>query len=993
MADPRRAEIARAILAVRRGAPDDALSILRSVVIRHPGDARARRLLAQVLALEDRLPEAVQELEEAHGLLPDDGETTYALATAYLRRAGEDGPGAADDLARAATSFQALMDARPSAATAVLIGRSYLDYRHHDEAREWLERARALDPGAVRSSYYLGKVVLSTTGYEGLEEAAGHFRRELEVQPEDPLSSLYLGLALTELRRCDEAVPALERATANPLTALDAYRFLGKCHLAEATPEGDRKARVELERALEIASHSGRTRQLESVHYQLGVALRRLGDPAAAEHFEAAERLSGHLVDADRANLDTYLSEGLVTEPPAELLPLAIEGLEALAALGPERRAALRPRLDRDAARAYANLGTLAARDGRPVPATRLFKAAAALDPALDGLDRNLGLTAFQARRWEVAAEALERVLRSAPDDLEALRALALTEVNRERYDAAADLLATDPDRASDPSLQYAYALSLVRSGRDSEAAEAFERLFREHPDWPELHVLLGQAKAQQGDFPGAVETLEHALELRSDVADAHFTLGEIRMRQGELDAAIAAFEAELAVHPGALPARYQLAVALDLAEPLGRRLAPARRGAPPAPRLRRRPLPPGQDPARPGPGRGGEEPPAGRRLGGAGGPEHPLPARPRPPAPRRDRRGEGRARALPGAEGGGAGGDAVRVAAVLLLVVLAAAPALAQGDPPAALRAAVAELEAGRPAQAEAGLRAHLAERPDDPLAHDLLGVVLGRLGRAEEAASHFTRAIDGGLTAARGHLARLHLLQGREAEALDQLRRAAAEDPAALERDLALKLAVAELAEGREESAGRAEALLRSVIERHDSAQALLLLARLQLSRGETGAALGALDRAKTLAPNAREVLDADARAAFDADDLPRALTALDALARMHPEVPEYPYRLGLAQMRAGDVQSAVAALEHARGSIRPGSRSTSPSASPRTPRAASTRPARRSRAPCATSRRTSSPWEGCPRASSASTGSTKPSASPGALWRPTRTRPRPT
>lgn len=565
VADPRRAEIARAILAVRRGRADDALPILRSVVVRHPGDARARRLLAQVLALSDRLPEAVQELEEAHALVPDDGETTFALATAHLRLTTDGG------LARAGELFERLIEERPGAATAVLVGRSYLDYRHHDEARAWLERALALDPRAVRASYYLGKLVLSSAGYEGLERAAGHFRRELEVQPGDPVSSLYLGLALAELRRCDEATAPLERATGNPLTALDAHRFLGKCHLAEGDPERDRRARDELEAALEIASESGRTRQLESVHYQLGVALRRLGDPAADEHFAAAERLSGHLVETDRANLETYLSEGLVTEPPAELLPLALEGLEALSALGPARRAELRLRIDREAARAYANLGALAMRDSRPGPATRHFEAAAGHDPSLPGLDRNLGMAAFRAQRWELAAEALTRVVASDPSgpggDLEARRALALAHVNLDEYEAAAAVLVDDAGRAGDPSLQYAYALALVRSERTDEAAAAFERLLREHPEWAELHVLLGQAKAKAGDFPGARETLRHALGLRADVPEAWFTLGEIHLRQGELDEAIAAFEAELAHTPGALQARYQLAVALDLAD------------------------------------------------------------------------------------------------------------------------------------------------------------------------------------------------------------------------------------------------------------------------------------------------------------------------------------------------------------------------------------------------------------------------------------------
>lgn len=241
--------------------------------------------------------------------------------------------------------------------------------------------------------------------------------------------------------------------------------------------------------------------------------------------------------------------------------------------------------------------------------------------------------------------------------------------------------------------------------------------------------------------------------------------------------------------------------------------------------------------------------------------------------------------------------------------------PTIAQQEPPAdpsEIAAAGEALAAGRLEEAERRLRARLETDGDDPVIHDLLGMTLGRMGRHAEAEGHFVRAIEGGLPLARPHLARLYLLQERDAEAIEQLRRFAETDPDGLERDLALKLAIAELAAGENRSA---ESRLRSIAERHESAQALVLLARLQLSRGEAEAALGTLDRAREVAPNAREVLDLEARAAFDADRLPRALTALDALARMHPAVPEYPYRLGLAQMKIGDVQGAVAALEGAR------------------------------------------------------------------------------
>lgn len=561
IAEPRRADVARALLAIRRGRAAEALPILRGVAARYPDDTRSRRLLAHALFLEGRLPEAVEELEEALGSAPGDGELVYALATAHLRL------GEPRSRERAAELFERLAAERQGAPTAVLIGRSYLDHRHHDEARAWLERALAIDPAARRAAYYLGKVVLQAQGYDGLEGAAAHFRQELETAPLDPLASLYLGIVLAEMRRCDEALVPLEQAVAEPMTALDALRFVAKCRLAAGGDANDRQARTALEQALEIARRSGRTRQLESVHYQLGIALRRLGEPeGAAEHFAAAERLSSDLVDEERAELAEFFGAGPGGEPAGEAMAVTDPVLEAVASLDEEARRELRRWLEQEIARAYANLGTLASRDGRPDAAAELLTAAGAHDPALPGLDRNLGLAAFAARRYELAAQALGRVHAADPSDADVGRALALAHLNLESYEEAARHLAADPARTGDPALQYAYALALVRSGRAEEAAAAYETLFRDHPDWPELHVLLGQARAQQGDFPGAVAALERALALRQDVPEAHATLGEIHLRRGELDAAIAAFEAELAHTPDAVPVRYQLAVALDLA-------------------------------------------------------------------------------------------------------------------------------------------------------------------------------------------------------------------------------------------------------------------------------------------------------------------------------------------------------------------------------------------------------------------------------------------
>jgi len=79
------AQQALAMVDLQLGDHEAALPILTRLVAAHPKDTARRRLLAQALIANRQPEEAVQALEEAHGVAPDDAETTFALATGYLR--------------------------------------------------------------------------------------------------------------------------------------------------------------------------------------------------------------------------------------------------------------------------------------------------------------------------------------------------------------------------------------------------------------------------------------------------------------------------------------------------------------------------------------------------------------------------------------------------------------------------------------------------------------------------------------------------------------------------------------------------------------------------------------------------------------------------------------------------------------------------------------------------------------------------------------------
>jgi tetratricopeptide (TPR) repeat protein len=134
----------------------------------------------------------------------------------------------------------------------------------------------------------------------------------------------------------------------------------------------------------------------------------------------------------------------------------------------------------------------------------------------------------------------------------------------------------------------------------------------------------------------------------------------------------------------------------------------------------------------------------------------------------------------------------------------------------------------------------------------------------------------------------------------------------PAKQDLQNGLKQARTALAEGRLPEAAQ---LYRDLADRHGSVQALLGLARIHSGIGDARGALDVIERARQLAPNSEEVLDAQARVALAARAPVVATRALEALARMVPSVMENQYLLGVALMQAGDMPSGAMALEEAR------------------------------------------------------------------------------
>jgi tetratricopeptide (TPR) repeat protein len=365
-------ELSKAQRLIETGSFEEAVSLLRGTVERHPADTDARLLLGTALALLPRRSEALEELAEAVRLRPDFAPAHHALGMAFAR------------------------------------------FVEPELARRAFEKAIALDPRFAQAHISLSLVLAQVGEADG---AARHLEAALEIEGDSPAAAYahYLrGLLYSEQERPEQAASAFVKAVALRPDYADAFLHLGLARRRLLDFEGSLAA---LRQAVRLSADSGQA------HYELGKELLRAGEARLAiVHLRTAVRIKPEDTGA-LYNLARALRSGGQPEEAAQVAA-RLRGIRSRSAQA-EQHAFEGSQLN--------NEGIERERSGKMHAAIERYASALELDPLNTVFRRNLGLALCRVGRWQEGIEELREVLRLDPNDGDATKALYIALENAQR--------------------------------------------------------------------------------------------------------------------------------------------------------------------------------------------------------------------------------------------------------------------------------------------------------------------------------------------------------------------------------------------------------------------------------------------------------------------------------------------------------------------------------------------------------------------------------
>jgi len=198
----------------------------------------------------------------------------------------------------------------------------------------------------------------------------------------------------------------------------------------------------------------------------------------------------------------------------------------------------------------YKKLGQALIAAGRAGEADDVFRMYLERDPGKNAVAE--AIMRVQEGRDEEAITLLRKILKSNPDNVDAMRYLAAAYLKEKKNMGDAEALLR---RASKIAPDYAEVLMLLGSvlldrNRFSDAAEVFENLIAIKPEFDTAWAGLGQAFARSDKTEKAEAAFERAIALNPNVPLVQMSYGHILKTHGDQDKALKAYREAIRLRP-----------------------------------------------------------------------------------------------------------------------------------------------------------------------------------------------------------------------------------------------------------------------------------------------------------------------------------------------------------------------------------------------------------------------------------------------------------
>lgn len=354
------------------------------------------------------------------------------------------------------------------------LGHIYQAYGFDSAALGCYTNASRLDPQSFRWSYYAGYLGQE---YGDAETAERDYQHALTLKPNNSPALLRLGDLELTLDHPDAAKQYFTRAATQRISSAPALTGLGKVALVEH----------QYSAALKYFTQAlAREPQASSIHYQLAMVYRGLGDPA-------------HMQEQLRARGDV---EPTIQDPLLDEIKVLKQGKSGLLDRG---TAAMREKRFADAVAVYRQivrldpsdpiiykyLGIALARSGKPDEALKEYAHSLQLDPSNASVHYNIGVLLIEARKEDQAIAHFQQAIQLDPGLVTA---------------------------------HFQLANLLMRKGEDADAEREYGIVVSLEPQNGLAHLMQAMAAVHSGSYGRARTLLEEAaaaFPADADIANA----------------------------------------------------------------------------------------------------------------------------------------------------------------------------------------------------------------------------------------------------------------------------------------------------------------------------------------------------------------------------------------------------------------------------------------------------------------------------------------